>query len=395
MNNENLASLESVLKENIIGQNRAMETVAQAFGIGEYARDGGSSPKTVTLFLGPSGVGKTESAKVIARHLYGSEEALIRFDMSEFVDLSSVNEFRGSPSNPEGRLGNALKEKEEGILFFDEVEKAHPDILLLFLQLFGDARITTSAGTTYSVRNFHIICTSNVGADKILYASNNVKFETLQESLKTELNEVWRAEFVGRFKNLVIFDRLRPDTQRKIAKQKLLQYLDSLKFQGHHLTYLDDLLEYVARKGCNNFYGARPLINAISQTVGGAVLRNSLTGKSTSGLLTIDQKTGTADILSEKECIAKRIVTHFQSRHKGQYHLDLSLKNYILNLEIDDVEELIKSASSDISTHLDPFKTGKFYYCQDSGKFIIDETYEVQKGKNDLIDYSPWALNIN
>jgi len=280
---EKLDKIEEELGKSILGQDHVLGRVASVLRRGELGLTHASRPKGSFLFLGPTGVGKTELALAFTRHLLG-EEHLFRFDMSEFMHFDSVKEFIGHNGNP-GRLGIILEKYQTGgCLLFDEMEKAHPQILLLFLQMLDAARITLGNNKTYSLGNFYIVFTSNIGSENILH-SKRVPFATIERSVLAQLHLELRPEFIARIDEKIVFKKLEYHTQRQIAVLLLEKELSRLKDKGYASTYDDSTLEFLVRKGIDRVFGARPLRNTIERHVQDALARRIIAGKPPAGVI--------------------------------------------------------------------------------------------------------------
>ncbi|HBC86489.1 MAG TPA: ATP-dependent Clp protease ATP-binding subunit [Lentisphaeria bacterium] len=282
---EKLDRIEEELRKYVLGQDHVVARVASLLKRGELGLTNASRPKGSFLFLGPTGVGKTELALSFTRYLLG-EERLFRFDMSEFMHFDSVKEFIGHSGNP-GRLGNVLENNKAGAclcLLFDEMEKAHPQILLLFLQMLDAARITLGNGRTYDLSGFYIVFTSNIGSENILQ-SKRVPFATIERSVLAQLHLELRPEFIARIDEKIVFKKLEYHTQREIAVLLLERELSRLRDKGYALSYDDSTLEFLVRKGIDRIFGARPLRNAIERHVQDALARRIIAGKPPVGVI--------------------------------------------------------------------------------------------------------------
>ena len=269
--NEMLKDLESELSKAILGQPHVIPRVTQVLKRGELNLTNPGRPKGNFLFLGPTGTGKTELTRVFTKFLFGNEKSLIRFDMSEYQTKESLELLIGDKSGWNGRLGEALLDSNGfGTLLFDEMEKAHREILDIFLQIMDDARLTTGTGEIHDLRNYYIVLTSNAGSDK-LHNSRRLNFSTIERSIKLTLSQYgFRDEFIGRFNEVIVFKKLEYSTLREIAKlnlQKELKRLSSL-ITNHYDQTIDlkadvEVIDLSVMEGCNNRLGARPLRNYI------------------------------------------------------------------------------------------------------------------------------------
>jgi ATP-dependent Clp protease ATP-binding subunit ClpB len=279
---ERLINLEDELKKQVVGQERAVEVVSRAIrrsrsGLGEKNRPIGSF-----LFLGPTGVGKTETAKALARNLFNDEHAMTRIDMSEYMESHAVARLIGAPPGyigyeEGGQLTEAVRRKPYSVILFDEVEKAHPQVFNLMLQIFDEGRLTDSKGVTVDFRNAIIILTSNLAGDIIRAASDAVGGEKRHDKEATSNvaeteRKVWevlhghfRPEFLNRLDSVVIFNALTPKELVEIAKQQLERVQVRMAENAIHLEISDDLAIHFAEVGFDPVFGARPLRRAIEE----------------------------------------------------------------------------------------------------------------------------------
>jgi ATP-dependent Clp protease ATP-binding subunit ClpB len=282
-----LSGLGPFLFRHIRGQEHAVERVTHALVRGELGLTDVRRPRGSFLFLGPTGVGKTELALRFSEYLFGAD-TLFRFDMSEFMHFDSVKEFRGDESGGEGRLGAVLSRHDHGTILFDEVEKAHPRILDLFLQILDTARITLGSGMPRSVSGFYLVFTSNIGSQKVMHARHSV-MATLEKAVIRELARHFRPEFCARFQEKIVFHRLTHEVQIEIARLSLERELGRLRsVKGLAVGYESDVLDFLARDGIDVRNGARPLRNAIERHVQGAVADAILSGRIGDGTLRFD-----------------------------------------------------------------------------------------------------------
>ena len=280
---EKLNQLEVLLAESIKGQDHVIPRVAAVLKRGELGLTNPCRPKGCFLFLGPTGTGKTEITKVFTKIIFEDEEKLIRFDMSEYQTKESVEVLIGDKTGWNGRLGEALLESGgSGVLLFDEMEKANRDILDIFLQMMDDARVTTGSGVTHDLKNFYIVLTSNVGADKLMN-SRRLNFNTIEKSIKMTLSQHgFRDEFIGRFSEVLVFKQLDYDTLREIAiinlkREKLrLEKILSEKFGSVTLDLDPSLVDLVVMEGTNSRLGARPVRNFVETSFQNAIAQKIL-----------------------------------------------------------------------------------------------------------------------
>jgi ATP-dependent Clp protease ATP-binding subunit ClpC len=248
------------------------------------ARAGLKDPKRPIgsfIFLGPTGVGKTELSKALAEALFGDEDAMVRIDMSEYMEKHSVSKLVGSPPgyvgfDEGGQLTDKVRSKPYSVILFDEIEKAHPDVFNIMLQILEDGRLTDSKGRTADFRNTVVIMTSNVGAMNIQKTSLGFggsqldmqrDYETMKERMMEELKRSFRPEFLNRIDEIIVFHSLEQEQTRRIADMMLDRVIKRLKEQDISMTVTDAAREYLAQAGFDPEYGARPLRRAIQRMV--------------------------------------------------------------------------------------------------------------------------------
>ncbi len=267
---EELLHLEEVIHRELIDQEEAVKAVADA--LREYrsglARKGG--PMASFLFVGPTGVGKTELAKILARLQFGSEAAIARFDMTEYQDKQSFFRFIGSPDGSvSGALTDAILQKPYSLVLLDEFEKAYPDILNLFLQVLDDGRLTDNLGRTADFTNTIVIATSNAHSDIVNEALRSGEtMSQIAEYLKRKLTDAFKPELLNRFSRIIVFKDLAPEHVRRIAALNLKSLSDALfEEQGIRLEFGEEVTRLVAKQGYDPAYGARPLRRVIDEKV--------------------------------------------------------------------------------------------------------------------------------
>ncbi len=264
-----LLNMEEIIHGRIVGQEEAVKAVSQA--IREYrsglSRKGG--PIASFLFVGPTGVGKTELAKALAQIQFGSEKMMVRFDMTEYQDKQSFYRFIGSPDGSvRGALTDAVLEKPYSLILLDEFEKAFPDILNLFLQVLDDGRLTDNLGRTVDFTNTIIIATSNAHSDIINEAlSKGESMTDISEYLKQRLIDVFKPELLNRFSKIIIFKNLEPKDLSSIVQFNLRDVADSVKAQGIFLDFDPAVIAAIAKLGYDPAFGARPLRRVIEDKV--------------------------------------------------------------------------------------------------------------------------------
>jgi len=271
---QKLLHLEEDMHHRIIGQDEAVKMIAAALRRARVDLREGKRPIATFLFLGPTGVGKTELAKTVAATYFGSEDTMVRLDMSEYQDASSVSRLIGaapgySGSEAGGQLTEAVRRNPFTLVLLDELEKAHTDILNLFLQVFEDGRLTDSAGRTVDFTNTIIIATSNAGTPYIQTAVGEGKtIEQMKQALlETELRGIFRPEFLNRFDGVIVFTPLTQEQVLAIAKLMLAKVGAQLEAKGIHLKVTDAAAIELATAGFDPLFGARPLRRVIQERV--------------------------------------------------------------------------------------------------------------------------------
>ena len=295
--NEKLKHLEETLHKRVIGQNEAVEAVSKAIRRGRVGLKDPNRPIGSFLFLGPTGVGKTELSKALAEALFGNEDAMIRVDMSEYMEPHSVAKLIGSPPgyvgyDEGGQLTEKIRRKPYSVILFDEIEKAHPDVMNMLLQILDDGRLTDATGRTVNFKNTVIIMTSNVGArmitDKnILGFSQNVdnkegqekEYESIKKDVMAELKKQFRPEFINRIDDIIVFHKLTDEDIGQIIEIMLKQVQKRLKEQEYNVEIDKSVKDLVAKKGIDTNYGARPLKRAIQSNVEDKIAEAILEGK--------------------------------------------------------------------------------------------------------------------
>ena len=281
---QKLQGMQESLSRRVVGQPAAVEKVTRMVTMARAGLRNPNRPLGVLLFVGPTGVGKTELSRALAEFLFGSEREMIRFDMSEFKEKHSASRLIGAPPgyighDEEGELTGRLRSKPYSVVLFDEIEKAHPEILDLFLQLFDSARITDSHGRTVDARNAIFIMTCNA-----VEPSRRLGFRAAEESLPgplpsdpeeslnlliKELGTHFRREFLNRTDEIVLFDPLTAESIRQIANSLLERLAESIRSQGHTVEFTSEAVDLIARKGCDPKNGARPIARAIDRLIAG------------------------------------------------------------------------------------------------------------------------------
>ena len=297
--NEKLRKLEDILHKRVIGQEEAVVAVAKAIRRGRVGLKDPKRPIGSFLFLGPTGVGKTELSKALAEALFGNEDAMIRVDMSEFMESHSVSKLIGSPPgyvgyDEAGGLTEKVRRKPYSVILFDEIEKAHPDVMNILLQILEDGRLTDAQGRTVDFKNSVIIMTSNVGAriiaeNKLLGFGTPEKekeektYEDTKKNVMAELKKTFRPEFINRIDEIIVFHKLTKTEIGKIIDLMLGETKKRLEAKNIKITLDESVKELIAKKGTDESYGARPLRRAIQSYLEDNLAEAILDGKLANG----------------------------------------------------------------------------------------------------------------
>lgn len=293
---ERLLNMENVLHERVIGQSEAVTAIAKAIRRGRVGLKDPKRPVGSFIFLGPTGVGKTELCKALAEAMFGDENAMLRLDMSEYMEKHTVSKLIGSPPGyvgfeEGGQLTEKVRRKPYSVVLFDEIEKAHPDVFNMLLQILEDGRLTDSQGRTVDFKNTIIIMTSNVGARLITEKQSSLGFnsenENVEESEKKdikelvtgELRKVFRPEFLNRVDDIIVFNKLNKDEIKQIAVKMLKTLENRLDKMNIKISFTDNAVSEIADKGFDENYGARPLRRAIQNEIEDPLSEQMLEGK--------------------------------------------------------------------------------------------------------------------
>lgn len=293
---ERLLNMENVLHERVIGQSEAVTAIAKAIRRGRVGLKDPKRPVGSFIFLGPTGVGKTELCKALAEAMFGDENAMLRLDMSEYMEKHTVSKLIGSPPGyvgfeEGGQLTEKVRRKPYSVVLFDEIEKAHPDVFNMLLQILEDGRLTDSQGRTVDFKNTIIIMTSNVGARLITEKQSSLGFnsenENAEESEKKdikelvtgELRKVFRPEFLNRVDDIIVFNKLNKNEIKQIAVKMLKTLENRLDKMNIKISFTDNAISEIADKGFDENYGARPLRRAIQNEIEDPLSEQMLEGK--------------------------------------------------------------------------------------------------------------------
>ena len=281
-----LVGLRTFLEANIRGQRQIMERVASVLTRGELGLAHPGRPKGSFLFVGPTGVGKTELTNVFTANLFDGLKP-IRFDMSEYQNQSSVEKLIGQAENEIGLLGRALAGVSSGTLLFDEIEKAHPLVLDLFLQMLDDASITFATGERKNLGQFYIVFTSNIGSGEVMRMTS-APMATVERTVLSRVGQQLRPELVGRITEKLVFGRLNFDTQREICELMIERERSRLRALGFDFEMGGEVVEFLIRKGYHKLLGARPMRSVVERHLQDAIAQRLLLSKSVGGQLTVD-----------------------------------------------------------------------------------------------------------
>ncbi len=293
--NEKLRNLEQTLHQRVIGQNEAVDAVAKAIRRGRVGLKDPNRPIGSFLFLGPTGVGKTELSKALAESLFGNEDTMIRIDMSEYMEGHSVSKLIGSPPgyvgfDEGGQLTEKIRRKPYSVILFDEIEKAHPDVMNMLLQILDDGRLTDAQGRTVNFKNTVIIMTSNIGARLITdkttlgFSAKDKKdesqkeYETIKKDVMGELKKQFRPEFINRIDEIIVFHKLNDEDIKQIIDIMLNQVTKRMAEKSYKFEIDNSVKELIAKKGVDTDYGARPLKRAIQNILEDKIAEEILDG---------------------------------------------------------------------------------------------------------------------
>ena len=290
-----LHELDSLLPREIRGQSHALPRIVSTLKRGELGLCKPGRPRGSFLLLGPTGVGKTEVTVVFTNHLFGPGR-LFRFDMSEFQNQEALGLLLGAKLGERGFFGAIRENSSEGTLLFDEIEKGHPRIMDLFLQLLDAARITIATGETLDFSGFYIVMTTNIGSAELMSLQHSSE-ATLERHVLTRAQQALRPEVFARISEKLVFHRLSYEHQLEIAQKFIAREVEFLTGRGHALQLDGSVLPFLVRKGFHPKLGARPMRDAVEKLVGDAVAECLLAGRQSGGVLVVDDT---------RDCLAVR-----------------------------------------------------------------------------------------
>jgi ATP-dependent Clp protease ATP-binding subunit ClpC len=316
---ERLLHMEEILHKRVVGQNEAIDAISHAI---RRARAGLKDPKRPIgsfIFLGPTGVGKTELARAVAETLFGDEDAIIRIDMSEYMEKHTTSRLVGSPPGyvgheEGGQLTEKVRQKPYSVILFDEIEKAHPDVFNILLQVLDDGRLTDSKGRTVDFRNTAIIMTSNVGASELkrnkhvgfTVGGEGHEYKEMKDKVMGELKRAFRPEFLNRIDEIIVFHELDKPQLLQIVSLLAGQLKNRLSAQGIVIELTDETKAQIVEEGYDPEYGARPLKRALQRRVEDKLSEELLKGRISKGThVVIDYSDGEYTVRAKEEVAAK------------------------------------------------------------------------------------------
>lgn len=283
-----LRELPAHLAAQIKGQDHALPRVCSVLTRGELGLAHPRRPRGSFLFVGPTGIGKTETTNTFTAYL-GDGATPVRFDMSEYQNQVSVEKLIGESRDDPGLLGRALRSVSRGTLLFDEIEKAHPLVLDLFLQIIEDARITLATGEVLDLRPFYVVFTSNIGSEETM-RMENAPFASVERTVSMRVRDRLRPELLGRINEIIVYARLSYATQRAICQSMIEAECTRLAALGHHIEVGLDAIEFLVRQGYHRTLGARPMRGTVERFLQDAIVEDLLSGGAGSGLFFVDDR---------------------------------------------------------------------------------------------------------
>ena len=319
---EKLNRMESEINKRIIGQKEAVARVADAVKRSRAGISDPDKPIGSFIFLGPSGVGKTELTKALADFMFDDEKALIRIDMSEYMERHAISKMIGSPPGYVGHeeggvLTETVRHRPYSVLLFDEIEKAHPEVFNILLQMLDNGRLTDAKGRTVNFKNTVIIMTSNIGAEHIdnmtrmgfsaVNDDEGSQYELAKEKVLEKLKESFRPEFLNRLDEIIIFNILSPDAVGEIVRLQVDIVRERLLAKDINLNVSADVLTYLGKEGYNPQYGARPLKRLIQNKILTPVASMMISeGVMEGGTVSVDMKDGTLTLSVRKKVMRRK-----------------------------------------------------------------------------------------
>jgi ATP-dependent Clp protease ATP-binding subunit ClpC len=317
---ERLMNMEEILHRRVVGQSEAVEAVSKAIRRGRVGLKDPKRPIGSFVFLGPTGVGKTELSKALAEALFGDENSIVRVDMSEYMEKHSVSKMVGSPPgyvgyDEGGQLTEKVRRKPYCVILFDEIEKAHPDVFNILLQILEDGRLTDSQGRTVDFRNTVVIMTSNVGARMIIepkkvgFSSESHKkmnYEDMKVDVMSELKKTFRPEFLNRIDDIIVFHPLDMEDIKKIVGLMINVLAERVKQNNVIIDVSDKAKELLAKKGFDPVYGARPLRKTIQSFIEDYLAEEMLEGRVKSGDVVLVEAVNDQISINKKETMRKK-----------------------------------------------------------------------------------------
>ena len=290
---ERLLNLEEILHERVIAQHEAIEAISKAVRRARAGLKDPNRPVGSFIFLGPTGVGKTELARALANALFGDDDAMIRIDMSEYMERHAVSRLIGAPPGyvgyeEGGQLTDAVRQRPYSVVLLDEIEKAHPEVFNVLLQVLEDGRLTDSKGRTVDFRNTVLIMTSNVGAQQIqressigfrIVVDEHSEYESMKQKVTDELKRTFRPEFLNRVDEIIVFHALNKEHIKEIADIMLKELRNQLKEMNMELEITPEAKDFLAEKGFEPDFGARPLRRAIQRYIENPLSEEMLKGR--------------------------------------------------------------------------------------------------------------------
>jgi len=285
---EKLLTMEDEIGKRVVGQSEALKAVSDAIRRSRAGLSDPNRPNGSFLFLGPTGVGKTELTKALTEFLFDTEDAMVRIDMSEFMEKHSVARLVGAPPGyvgyeQGGYLTEAIRRRPYSVILLDEIEKAHPDVFNILLQVLDDGRLTDGQGRTVDFRNTVIVMTSNLGSTEIQALAGDSQYEAIKAAVMLQVAQHFRPEFINRVDESVVFHPLTQEQIRVIAQIQLQSLMERLKEKDLSMEISESALDELGKTGFDPVYGARPLKREIQQAIENPIAVAILAGKFSAG----------------------------------------------------------------------------------------------------------------